>query len=517
MSFYLKLLLIMSLVGQSIAVACIDTIVGHHDARRKLFNTSSYEGTLEDAAPDINRHSDGIRDILMDEQKVNVKRHASTDEKEKILKAVIAERLIAKKMGMTLGIAKKPDTNPYKNICTDPALVGHFKVLELTWQLGDECGNEILAKLNSQDCKETDQSNYTDLFRLIGIDGSLCMEWLQELVAEHIIGVRPENIVLPPKNDMKEEIDLFNKKSGYYFLRSLAEVSSHPLAIIGVVSFAEIKEEPHNAPIKMDFFYSALKGIASHLGISPEERPLTAGKACDLGMEIFGEIAANNDHSLSDIAGKMLSSHEALSAMKLRLIKLFGNEQEEKPRKFDEERFTAIAATTEHKDRYSAAIHILKEGNFTEESATVAIDALKDIARTDNHPCRYQAAKWLTESENAEDQKIGIDALRNIAQNNDHSFQYLAACFLINSLDPNDQEIAMEAFRNITQSNHPGYQNKAKEKLAKLERIHAQAGSAKTPIKSVIRENGRSFAGVQGILDQTSQIEPGTTLQKAAA
>lgn len=118
MSFYLKLLLIFSFVGQSIAVACVDIIVEHHDARRKVFNASSYKRTLEQDAPEINGHSDKIKGILVVEKNVDVNRPATTDEKERIVKAVIAERLIAKKMGMTLGIAKTKDVNPYKDICT---------------------------------------------------------------------------------------------------------------------------------------------------------------------------------------------------------------------------------------------------------------------------------------------------------------------------------------------------------------------------------------------------------------
>ena len=54
----------------------------------------------------------------------------------------------------------------------------------------------------------------------------------------------------------------------------------------------------------------------------------------------------------------------------------------------------------------------------------------------------------------------------------------------------------MEAFRNIAQSNHPWYKKKAKEKLAKLERIHAQAGSAKALTESVVSKNEQSFGDV---------------------
>ena len=64
MSFYLKLFLIMSFVGQSIAVACVDIIAGHHDARRTVFNERSFNNALGEAADEINGHSGSIREIL---------------------------------------------------------------------------------------------------------------------------------------------------------------------------------------------------------------------------------------------------------------------------------------------------------------------------------------------------------------------------------------------------------------------------------------------------------------------
>ncbi len=388
MSFYLKLLLIFSFAGQSIAVACVDTIAENYGARRTVFNVSSYEGKLEQTAPKINAYSSDNRTILIDEKKVDAGRQATDVEKAIIIKEVMAERLVAKKMKMTLGDKTTKDVNPYKDICIDSAKFGHFKVLELTWEFGDELASCHLAEINLQDHKEPNWSKYQDLFTLLGVTKEVFENWACGAICEHVGAIFPEkstriaNVFFD--HDYPEWLSAQKN-----IVKAVAEISSHPMAPTAVYNLAiELAKETVQCPKEIGFLNSALKEICSYYSVGWTKDLYSAKDIIDFidssGLSVMQDPDADimSDISESDVEEAEKNKNLYRDALRLASGNIDG-------KKIAVSIFTPFARKNKSRFQYPAALQLQElseelDGQEKAQAINAAVAGFSYFAQRDS-------------------------------------------------------------------------------------------------------------------------------------
>lgn len=142
--------------SDAIDTSDVDTITTHHTERRNLANADLIRNQSK-----IKTESDSITDILSKPNKVDIKRHATVEERTQILSAVLGERLLAQKMihngaedfpmpdNHYRVIREKLEQTASTNI-EDAAKRNHYRVLELTCDLGDILGCAVIKQIEDQ-------------------------------------------------------------------------------------------------------------------------------------------------------------------------------------------------------------------------------------------------------------------------------------------------------------------------------------------------------------------------------
>ncbi|MES2253365.1 MAG: hypothetical protein V4482_06785, partial [Pseudomonadota bacterium] len=172
-------------------------------------------------------------------------RFAEKQEKEDILGAVIAGRFIAKKLADVapapkLAVRSVPTSvNPYTALAraqTD-SLHRHFKILELTYDLGDELAAELADELAKKRAtadgvppagadpeKIFSNPKYKELYTLSGIDFSKDHTFRERIIGSHVVGILSKKVTdqMVGGHSMTYSSELN--------ARVFAEISSHPLA-----------------------------------------------------------------------------------------------------------------------------------------------------------------------------------------------------------------------------------------------------------------------------------------------
>ena len=138
----------------------------------------------------------------------------------------------------------------------DPALVGHFKVLELTWDLA----NEVTDFLSSRDYPDDDagfghinglveKDTYRDLCGLLSVDAATYNIWLNEVYVEHFVGlISPDFSV--SEEYLTQECCRYDSKHIVYktsLLKSICDIINHPLAFNAAENLMDFIEHSENS------------------------------------------------------------------------------------------------------------------------------------------------------------------------------------------------------------------------------------------------------------------------------
>ncbi|MES2252839.1 MAG: J domain-containing protein [Pseudomonadota bacterium] len=152
-------------VQQDAASKGVAHIWKKHEERRDVFIDSKDKLAISQKTADINGF---IKDAKVSE------RHASSEEKIRILLAVIA--------GEYTGQSKAPDC--YKTVDSTDRLYGHYKVLELTQVLARQTSTDLLL----QRTRLVDDGKFAELERWGGISKNLFNGMFDYVIKTHTLG-----------------------------------------------------------------------------------------------------------------------------------------------------------------------------------------------------------------------------------------------------------------------------------------------------------------------------------------
>ncbi len=194
----MKLLLALVVTKQCFAIT---EIMNFHEERLHVFNTC--EDVVDtrgynNFSHTIRCYSDEINEVL--NRPINLRKRASMDDKEKIAKAIFADQLTHKRLIQiddAKGIhATTRTTKPYTNLYEQSGRTNHDLILKRMYQSTNDLIEYFLylcisssSPIQSIDMINFfDDGQYSDLFRLSGINRRDYMKWIEESFLEHMAG-----------------------------------------------------------------------------------------------------------------------------------------------------------------------------------------------------------------------------------------------------------------------------------------------------------------------------------------
>ncbi|MES2253099.1 MAG: hypothetical protein V4482_05405 [Pseudomonadota bacterium] len=254
LKFYTTVLLLVSFAATHVCANGIDAIVGYDTARRIAANTAGelmfddygdiVSGNILDAKTVIDEKSAAISAILENQDNVQVHVVATDDDREKIFKAILAERLLAKKMDGW----ETETVNPYAAMLASGKiradLVGHYHVLELMYSLADGAANIISQNQYSLGELRGFDFDSCNGFCLRGRTEGTVERWIEETTIglDFALSMQSENSNLGAVlmrlclESVESDVDLGIKPLVKAHIGAILEMENHPLTGIAKIA-----------------------------------------------------------------------------------------------------------------------------------------------------------------------------------------------------------------------------------------------------------------------------------------